>query len=65
MYMKDSVGNRKWFPLHYGDPPNHGCVGDTMNCEDISIKEFWEKPRNSKREWTRRRKYEIKNQAED
>jgi len=19
---------------HYGDPPNHNCVGDTMNCID-------------------------------
>lgn len=27
--------------IHYGDPPNHGCVGDTMNCEDNQILEFW------------------------
>jgi hypothetical protein len=27
--------------LHFGDPPYHGCVGDTMNCDDIEILEFW------------------------
>lgn len=28
---------------HYGDPPNHGCVGDTMNSEPIRVLEFWHK----------------------
>lgn len=27
--------------LHYGDPPIHGCAGDTMNCEDHQILECW------------------------
>lgn len=27
--------------LHYGDPPAHGCVGDTMNCEDEAVVEVW------------------------
>jgi len=27
--------------LHYGDPPNHGCVGDTMNCIDLRVLEVW------------------------
>ena len=29
---------------HYGDPPNHGCMGagDTMNCDDIRFVEVWE-----------------------
>jgi len=27
--------------LHYGDPPVHGCVGDTMNCEDIAVLQVW------------------------
>lgn len=27
--------------LHYGDPPPHGCVGDTMNCMDIRIVQAW------------------------
>jgi hypothetical protein len=30
----------KW---HYGDPPAHGCVGDTMNCEDLAVLQFWGK----------------------
>jgi hypothetical protein len=29
--------------LHYGDPPNHGCVGDTMNCYEIEAIEWWER----------------------
>lgn len=27
--------------LHYGDPPNHGCIGDSMNCDDIAVLEVW------------------------
>lgn len=27
--------------LHYGDAPRHNCVGDTMNCEDIRVLEYW------------------------
>ena len=27
--------------LHYGDPPIHGCIGDTMNCEDLAVLEAW------------------------
>lgn len=30
----------KW---HYGDPPIHDCVGDTMNCEDVAVLEFWKR----------------------
>lgn len=29
--------------LHYGDPPSHGCVGDTMNCEDLEVLQVWAK----------------------
>ena len=32
---------RGWTPIHYGDPPHHNCVGDTMNCYDLKIIEFW------------------------
>jgi hypothetical protein len=35
---------------HYGDPPIHGCVGDTENCEDIKIVEFWNR-NNCAHEW--------------
>ena len=27
--------------LHYGDPPIHDCVGDTMNCEDLVVVQAW------------------------
>lgn len=30
--------------LHYGDPPIHSCVGDSMNCEDLEILEAWSHP---------------------
>lgn len=28
---------------HYGDPPIHGCIGDTMNCVEVRIVEAWSK----------------------
>jgi len=43
-------------PFHYGDPPLHGCVGDTMNCFDLRIVEFWHKERF---EWKRITEYEV------
>lgn len=42
---------RNW---HYGDPPAHGCVGDTMNCEDVAILEVWWRG-YPLHEWQRRR----------
>ena len=30
--------------LHFGDPPAHGCTGDSMNCIDRRTIEFWERP---------------------
>ena len=49
----------KWFAhidhpqkLHYGDPPIHGCVGDTMNCEDIEVLQVWFRDRGLD-EWVR------------
>jgi len=38
--------------LHYGDPPRHNCVGDTMNCDDLEVLQVWHKPR-SLGEWER------------
>ena len=52
--LKDK--EHRWFPVHYGDPPSHGCVGDTMNCIDVQIVEFWKKGRF---EWMRKPEYEI------
>lgn len=31
---------------HYGDPPQHGCIGDTMNCIDLRIVEAWTRGRD-------------------
>lgn len=45
---------KKW---HYGDPPIHDCVGDTMNCEDLEILEFWDR-NNDEMEWRRDNKFE-------
>jgi len=45
-----------WPPLHYGDPPIHDCVGDTMNCIDIEVIEFWKK---EDFDWQRIKKFEI------
>ena len=36
--------------LHYGDPPIHDCVGDTMNCEDLEVLQVWKKDLS---DWTR------------
>ena len=39
-YFSDRVAvpPTKW---HYGDPPIHGCAGDSMNCDDRRVLEFW------------------------
>ena len=39
--------------LHYGDPPVHGCVGDTMNCEDLEVLQVWVR-RSDAEDWDRR-----------
>lgn len=45
----------KW---HYGDPPRHdGCAGETMNCREIGILEFWSRTPVD-REWERIEKFE-------
>jgi len=56
--------NRKeWPPIHYGDPPRHDCIGDTMNVYDLRIIEFWHRPRHEKdknwERWKRDSQYEI------
>lgn len=28
--------------FHYGDPPSHGCVGDTMGAIEIKTLEVWD-----------------------
>ncbi|MEK6829690.1 MAG: hypothetical protein AABY15_06220 [Nanoarchaeota archaeon] len=48
--------------LHYGDPPRHSncSAGDTMNCNDLEIVEFWERNFKKSVEWVRNKKFEIK-----
>ena len=37
--------------IHFGDPPRHNCAaGETMNCNDIQVIEFW---RRVNFEWVR------------
>jgi hypothetical protein len=42
---------------HYGDPPFHGCVGDSMNCIDVAVVQFWEWTAGSF-DWIRAEQYE-------
>lgn len=51
------IKRQSWCPIHYGDPPNHRCTGDTMNCIDLRIVEFWE--RGEDLGWKRNRHLEI------
>ncbi len=44
--------------IHYGDPPRHNDnIGETMNCIDLEILEYWEQ---GDLEWERRERYEGK-----
>lgn len=42
--------------IHYGDPPAHGCAGDTMNCSDLKVLEYW---RRQAGEWVRDAAFEV------
>jgi len=43
--------------LHYGDPPIHDCIGDTMNSIPREILQFWSREPTSV-EWGRLEEYE-------
>lgn len=43
----------------YGDPPIHGCIGDTETSDTLKIVEFWKKNFNTNYEWTRIKENEI------
>lgn len=43
--------------FHFGDPPHHGCIGDTMNCDTYRVIEFWQK--GDSFDWERKPEYEI------
>lgn len=45
---------------HYGDPPSHNCAtGETMNCWDLHVLEFWRRPRGKVHDWERVPELEI------
>jgi len=48
--------------IHYGDPPYHDCVGDTMNCEDIRVIQYWKK---ENAEWKRVKELEVELEVEN
>jgi hypothetical protein len=48
---------KKW---HYGDPPVHNCTGDTMNCDDLEVLEFWNKDNRKDPRWERVPEFEGK-----
>jgi len=50
--------------IHYGDPPHHDCIGDTMNCEDLQVLEYWYRDQSTQHAWTRDRTLEIVLQEE-
>jgi hypothetical protein len=43
--------------FRYGDPPRHGCIGDSMNSICTRIVEAWEQVRSF--EWIRRPDIEV------
>jgi hypothetical protein len=45
--------------VHYGDPPQHGCVGDTMTSESVRVVQFWERDRGVTYGWKRVPELEI------
>ena len=54
--------SRGYAGFHYGDPPRHAdCSGDTANCEELEVLEFWVKSwrgRSSLLAWKRLRRCE-------
>jgi len=56
----DSLSKRlKKGTLGYGDPPNHGCVGDTMSSYLIKVVQFWKRD-TKEMEWVRVKELEGK-----
>jgi len=57
LYQWIESNKKGWPPLHYGDPPRHDyCVGETMNCVDIRVIEFWQQEKFG---WKRLPQFEI------
>lgn len=55
--------------LHYGDPPSHGtlgeqrCTGETMNCNELRVLEFWRA--SQKYDWRRLARLEVRLEREE
>ena len=58
--LSDAEKKEEWSPIHYGDPPIHGCVGDTMNVYDLQVIQLWARAKKFPWTKTRRRRLEIK-----
>lgn len=43
--------------IGYGDPPRHGCSGDTMTSNAVSVLEYWRKDRF---DWVRDPTFEVR-----
>ena len=40
--------------IHYGDPPHHDDpAGNTMNCDDLRVLEYWHRGKDTGYEWAR------------
>jgi hypothetical protein len=62
LYLKDKRPGA-FTPMHYGDPPRHDCIGDTENCYDLRVVEFWVKSdltNKADERWTRHPEFEVK-----
>lgn len=45
--------------FHFGDPPRHDCVGDTMNSLPMRVLQFWRRDGESPQEWRRDEDCEV------
>lgn len=64
--LPNDVDGRPWgWSWHYGDPPRHGCIGDTMNSVPVAVVEFWRRDKEGSEgrlmatEWRRDENHEI------
>lgn len=63
--LSDEKKKEEWSPIHYGDPPIHGCVGDTMNVYDLRLVQLWARSKKFPWTMTRRRRLEIELMSKD
>lgn len=63
IFNEHSTSLSEWIKrgtIHYGDPPRHDDhAGETMNCDDIEVVEFWSQSSDNW-EWVRKKELEIK-----